>query len=193
LEQERGKLLQLQKERESVANKVDSLLILREDIEEATFIIQTVSKETQEQVQFFIEDIAQEAINSIFGQDTYIFRAEFVMRRGKTECDFFLMEGENRIQPMEATGGGVVDIIAFALRAALWSLDKTHRNVLILDEPFRFLSRDLHEQAGDMLRTLSQRLGLQIIMVSHSGELIETADRVFVISKQQGISKIQIE
>ena len=45
----------------------------------------------------------------------------------------------------------------------------------------RFLSRDLHHKATEMLKEISEKLGLQIIMVTHSEELIEAADKVFTI------------
>ena len=43
------------------------------------------------------------------------------------------------------------------------------------------LSRDLHHKAAEMLKEISEKLGLQIIMVTHSEELIEAADKVFTI------------
>ena len=49
---------------------------------------------------------------------------------------------------------------------------------MIFDEPFKFLSRDLHEKASYMLKEISERFKMQIIMVSHSQELIDSADKI---------------
>ena len=60
-------------------------------------------------------------------------------------------------------------------------------------EPFRFISRDLQQRAGEILKVLSNRMQLQIIMVSHIGEIIDVADKVFEVKKdKQGISKVLI-
>jgi DNA repair exonuclease SbcCD ATPase subunit len=62
--------------------------------------------------------------------------------------------------------------------------------VIILDEPFRFLSKDLQPRAGEMMNKLCKSLGLQIICVTHSQEIIENSDRIFEVTIKDGISKI---
>ena len=95
---------------------------------------------------------------------------------------------------MNASGGGVVDLTAFALRIACYVLENNTDNVIILDEPFRFISRDLQERAGKILKTLSNKLGIQIIMVTHIKELIDCADKVFEVKKNaDGISEIEVK
>ena len=66
----------------------------------------------------------------------------------------------------------------------LWSLGKTRR-LIVLDEPFRYLSTDLQPKAGEMLRKLSQRLKLQVIMVTHEEEMMEIADRLFSVKLEK--------
>jgi len=65
------------------------------------------------------------------------------------------------------------------------------RNTFALDEPFRFVSRNLQPQASLMLREISQKVGLQVVMVSHSEDLIESADRVFRVSLRKGVSVVE--
>jgi DNA repair exonuclease SbcCD ATPase subunit len=52
-----------------------------------------------------------------------------------------------------------------------------------LDEPFKNLSKDLQSKAGEILKLLSQKLGIQIIMITHEQELMEIADKTFEIQK----------
>ena len=120
-------------------------------------------------------------------------RETFVMKRGKTEADLFFVRDGNRVTPLEASGYGMVDIASFALRVAMWSLQRPRsRNVLVLDEPLKFLSRGYQSKASTMLKEISRKLGLQIIMVSHSQELIESADRVFGVSIKDGVSGVSV-
>ena len=116
---------------------------------------------------------------------------EFIIKRNKTECELYFVKDGELIDPLTASGGGAVDVASFALRVALWCLaPQRTRNTLILDEPFRFLSRDLMYKAGDMLKRLSEKLGLQIIMVSHAEDLIDGANKVFQIKIKKGISEV---
>lgn len=80
---------------------------------------------------------------------------------------------------------------SFALRCAFWSLKKT-RHTLVLDEPFKFLSRDLIPKAAEMVQMISKELNLQIIMVSHIPDFIDSADKVFVVSQTMGESSVAL-
>jgi DNA repair exonuclease SbcCD ATPase subunit len=52
------------------------------------------------------------------------------------------------------------------------------------------LSKDMMPKAAAMLAEVSQRLGLQIIIVSHSQELIEGADKWFTVAINKGVSHV---
>ena len=130
------------------------------------------------------------ALSGVF-PDPYQFKLRFVVRRGKTEADLLFLRGEQEIDPLSASGGGVVDVAAFALRVALWRLSNGLRPVLILDEPAKFVSASLRENVGKMLKELSGRLGLQIIMITHIQEFAEIADRTFEVSKKDGSSSVR--
>jgi DNA repair exonuclease SbcCD ATPase subunit len=161
--------------------------------EQAREIIREVGLKTQQQLQVHISDITTLALDAIF-DDPYKLVVEFVQRRNKTECDLLFERDEQRITPLSASGGGPVDVAAFALRVASWSMQNPRsRNVLILDEPFRFLSVNLLPKAGEMLNQLSEKLDLQIIMVTHEEELAEMADRIFQVSMKKGKSIVEVE
>lgn len=156
-------------------------------IETAQTIVQTVAQQTQEKLQYHISELVSLALGTVF-PDPYQLQLEFVIKRGKTEADLYLIKNGEKYHPLSSAGGGVVDITSFALRIALWSLRPPRtRNTLILDEPFRFLSRNLQPKAGEMLKQISERLGIQIIMVSHNEDVIESADKVFQVTKKKGV------
>jgi DNA repair exonuclease SbcCD ATPase subunit len=77
------------------------------------------------------------------------------------------------------------------LRISAFALESGTDNLIILDEPFKFISRDLQERAGEILKKLSEKMKLQIIMVTHIPEFIEVADKVFEVRKnEKGVSRI---
>lgn len=158
--------------------------------EQAREIIREVGLKTQQQLMYHISDITSLALEAVF-PDPYELVVEFVERRNKTECDLYFERDRYRINPLSAAGGGAVDVASFALRVASWSMKlPKSRNTLILDEPFRYLSTNLLPKAGEMLKQISKQLNLQIIMITHSQELIENADKGFQIRIQKGESKI---
>lgn len=158
--------------------------------ERAREIVKTVALATQEQLTFHISDVATLALEAVFN-DPYKLQVEFIQRRNKTECDLFFTRDDTRMDPLDASGGGAVDVAAFALRIASWSMARPRsRNVIVLDEPLRFLSEDNQERASQMIKELSEKLGLQFIIVTHNETLTAYADRVFEVKIRKGISKV---
>lgn len=161
-------------------------------IEEAQAIIQATAKVTQEELQYHISDLVSLALKAVF-DEPYKLEVEFVMKRGRTEAELWFVRDGERVHPLSASGGGAVDVASFALRVALWALSYPRsRPVLILDEPFKFLSSGLQVRAGDMLKAISEKLNLQIIMVSHVPDLIESSDKVFEVRLKNGVSQVKI-
>jgi DNA repair exonuclease SbcCD ATPase subunit len=203
----RNKLEKLKGKKEEVQDKISSLT---EEIqsktkslkrhEKAREVIREVGMKTQQQLQYHISDITSLALESVF-KDPYELAVEFVQRRNKTECDLYFVRDGNKIDPMTASGVGAVDIAAFALRIAAWSMQTPHtRPVIILDEPFKHLKGlEPNKLVLEMIHEISKRLGIQIIMVSDERipreDIIEAADKVFEVTahkvKGNKISKVK--
>ena len=171
------------KEKEAELGK---LATLAETIEEAQAFLQRVARDTQEQIRFHLEGIVNLALDTVFPM-CYTFRIVYEVKRNKTEARMCLLMGEREIDPMYSNGGGVKDILSFAVRIALLLLSK-NRKLLVLDEPFKFISEDLKEAAFSIMKRLSDELGIQIIAVTHDVGMIEIADKVIRIRKKGGIS-----
>jgi len=191
LEQQKGQKQQIEN---SILALKQSLIEIRRNLnrhEQAREIVRTVGLETQRQLQYNISDITSLALEAVF-PDPYELKVEFVERRNKTECDLKFVRGDMEIDPLTASGVGAVDVAAFALRIASWSMARPRtRNVIILDEPFRFLSENYQDQASQMLKELSTKLGIQFIIVTHEMTLASYADRTFEVSIHKGISKVK--
>lgn len=162
-----------------------------ETVEKAQVFLQTVAKNTQDKLRYHIEDIVQLALDTCFpGQ--YDFDVEFEIKRGRTETVLSFVKDGEKVNPLDAAGGGAADLAAFALRIAAWTLGHSD-NTIILDEPFRFLSKDLQPKAGEIMKRLSEKLGLQFIMVTHNPDIIEVSDRVFKVARNKRRSVVTVE
>lgn len=141
-------------------------------LEEAQVFLQTISVEVQNKIHERVGGIVTSCLASVFAEP-YEFAIVFEEKRGKTEGRFVLrrngMELEN---PQDAIGGGVIDVAAFALRLACLMLVRPRlRHVLVLDEPFRFVSAGYREAVREMLIQLSEKFDIQFIVVTHMDEL----------------------
>lgn len=186
----RGQQTQTQKNLTKAENRLSQYQSSLELHEQAREVLRQAGLKTQQALAFHISEITTLALQAVF-DDPYDLVVEFVERRNKTECDLYFERNGQKVNPMEAAGGGAVDVAAFALRVASWSMENPRsRNTIILDEPMRFLSTGLQPKASEMLQQLSERLGLQFIIVTHEEELTEQADKIFEVSKQGKVSQV---
>lgn len=155
------------------------------DALKAREVINIVAKETQQQLEMRITNIVTMALAAVF-PDPYEFKLVFSERRNQTEADLLLVRDGEEISPVDGAGGGVLDVVSFALRIAVL-LMSGYRRVIILDEPFRHLSADLQSKASEMMKMLSDKLGIQFIMVSHEEGIIDCADNIITIKKGQTV------
>lgn len=160
--------------------------------EKAQAILQHVANETQRVLQYHIEGTVDLAMEAIF-PNPYKLKMEFTGGgKGEVKCTMMFERDGSVVPPLASCGGGVIDVAGFALRLALWSMARPRtRPVLVLDEPFKFLSKDLQSKSVEMLQEVSKRLQLQIIMVSHDVEAMMGADKLFVVEQRRGISNLK--
>lgn len=175
----------------SLSDSKDAITELEEDIVDrikVRTILQQVAQDIQSSFKVRLSEIVTLALCTIF-DETYIFNIDFVQKRNKTETEIYIMKGDVRLSPLDSMGGGVLQVISFALRLSLFLLKTPRlRNTIILDEPFSFLSKDHQEKAGELLLTLSKKLGIQFIVVTHSDFMV--GDSTFEVINTNNISKV---
>ena len=164
-------------QRDQARSEVDRLTQRKKDIDAAVAIIQGVAAATQDQLRVRLEDINQTALD-VVSPGSYTFKVEFTPRRGRTEVDMWLDKDGTRMDPLDSNGGGVVDVISLALRICCLTLS-TNARVLLLDEPFKFIRGRARQRLGDMLKAISRRLGIQVVMVADVSDTGIIPDREF--------------
>ena len=156
-------------------------------------ILREVGIKTQEQLQYHISNITSLALKAVF-DDPYELDIDFVKKRNNTECELHFVRNDHKIEPLEGAGVGAVDVASFSLRIASWSMQRPHpRPVIILDEPFKHLSTDLQPRASEMIKEISEKLNLQLIIITHEEELEQEADNIIKIANKNGKSYIKGE
>ena len=186
--QMKGRKEQLETDLKRVKKNIKQAEQRQEDVLRARTVLQKVAQETQNKLVYHISNIVNMALGSVL-PDPYKLVIHFPERRNTVECDLLFEKDGEEMKPETSSGGGALDIAAFALRCVFWSFEQT-RPIIILDEPFRYVSVDLQSKVGDMLKSISEKLGLQIIMVSHLLNIIAGADKIFEVTQTKGRSKI---
>lgn len=190
LNQKQGQRKLLIQQREDCIETTKKNKLDYENHLKARGIIQIVSSETQKKLEYQISNLVSSALASVF-TNPYKFNLLFVQRRNKMEADLIFSKDSNETNDLINTaGGGAVDIASFALRVALWSIKRT-RPVMIIDEAFRFLSLDLQQKASDMIKEISSKLNIQVILISHLPGMIKAADKVIEIEQRNGESYVK--
>lgn len=190
------KIMKLKEEKDRITSEVSELKEklseiqkLLADIEEARIITNKIAILTQNEIKIKLSHIVTLAIKAITGKNKYEFCIEFVEKREKTEIGFWLKDNrtKEKYSPFDV-GGGIVDIISFSLRIAIWSLSGA-RNILIFDEPFKHLSKQLHKNATTFITEVSKELNLQMIIITQSNLLL--VGKIFGVKNISGKSYIK--
>lgn len=160
-------------------------------LDEALNFVIEVDIKTRENLEFAVSKIASEALSSIFEEDAYQLEADFVSRRGQTECDIgFKKGGRSFADPEFESGGGAVNVASYALRISIMTIGEV-MPVLIADQPFRDLSARHHEDFIEFFKKVSEEMGMQMIIISHLPKQIEAASKTFEIEKGRVINDFE--
>jgi len=143
-----------------------------EEADDANAIVQAVATIVQEKAHKQISQVVTKCLQTVFEEEAYEFSIIFEQKRGKTEARLVFLRNGNELDPITSSGGGAVDVAAFALRISCLLVSRPAlRRTIILDEPFKFLSAKYRGRVANMLTTLSEELNVQFIMVTHIKEL----------------------
>lgn len=160
--------------RVSYRNVYTSLKETQEELQHITTaneIVQKIAQMIQEQAHQKIAEVVSNCLSAVF-DEPYIFKILFERKRNRTEAKLVFERNGMEIDPMTASGGGVIDVASFALRISCLMLNKPPlRKVLIMDEPFKYVSEEYRDRVRILLETLSEEMGIQFIMVTHIQEL----------------------
>lgn len=193
----KGQREQVLKAIETLDNKIKIQKRYLYRYDKAMEIVRQVGLMTQKQLEYHLSEQVSLALASVF-DDPYKLKVVFQEKRGKTEAELLFERRGLTVRPFGAVGGGAIDVAALALRLAYLSMrvDKKVRPILFLDEPFaRLKGEDANRRALMLIREISRKLKVQIVMISDERipreDIIENADRVFLVTQKKGVSSVE--
>lgn len=165
------------------------------NLERAAHVLTKFGDERQAEAQQQIEGLVTQGLRTIFEDQALSFHVIPVVRSKRPEVDFIVRStiGSTAVDTdvMDGRGGGLAATVGFLLRVVILLLSRDRQDtVLLLDETFAFLSEDRHAAMAQFLRELTDKTGVQIVMVTHTPALAEHADRIYHFEQRDGATTV---
>ena len=168
--------------REQERQLLDRIEAIRNEIERTTkekALITKASEWAREQAKSRVDHLTTNALQHILEEDISC-EAVIEEKRGRPHVDFIIHSTSTHdhlpVQglPEDSSGGGVADVLGIVLQVIL-----DQRGPFIIDEKTKQLSRDRIIRLSSFLREICEQMQVQMIMLSHETELIESSHRTF--------------
>ena len=166
------------------------ILLYQKDISKYTSVVpffEQCSTIAREQTKHKIESLVTMAIQTVMNDQQFEFKISMEINRGQLEAYFVIKNGGVEGVPEDTFGNSLIDVIDTFLMLILGYLLDI-KGIIALDEPFRMVDADNTENASQFLVKMSKELNRQIICITHSTILSNHADKIFRVTKQDGIS-----
>jgi DNA repair exonuclease SbcCD ATPase subunit len=174
-------------------NRVDELTTELGTLDSETNVL-TFASTTLEQL---LKSVSVESVESIESLVTYGLKVSFPdqnlrfkikidQKRGSQHFEPILIHKEVEAPILLAFGGGAAAVVSLLLRIIVirrFGLAP----VLLLDEPFAYVSAEYVPNVAKLLRELSDQLGFTFILVSHQPKFVEYSTKAYqAVETSQG-------
>ena len=182
----------LKKQAESKKRQED-LVLATDNHVIASIFLQTLSDTTRHKVLDRISSIVSDALQQIKDPNLE-FKMNLTTERNQMDLKFVVVDKKTKHEYdiLNSCGGSIADIVSFPLKfSLLMKWEPSLSRIMILDESFKFVSVIDQEPLGEFIRQVSEKLGLQVILVTHSPTLSAKAHRIFQVTKKGSESIIE--
>lgn len=136
------------------------------------------------------ESLLTEGLKAVFDDMDLSVRSEVEVQRGKVSVDFYTVQTQPNGVKTEAAGtdayGGSVSVVQSVLLRVVVTMRRGMRPLLLLDESLGAVAEQYVPRVGQFLRLLSERVGMDILAVTHNPVLVEAAHKAYRIRKDNG-------
>lgn len=190
--QRKGQYDRLLEERKTCITELDKVKEQLTVLLQTRLVFQVAAEAARERAREHIQGLVTSALQSVFGPDIS-FEVILEEKRERPEAEFLVAStygGTARVanRPEDARGGGVVDIVSLALRAALLAGARLE-GFIVFDEPAKHVSEQYSRAAAELLKSLSEDMERQVIMVTHNAHLAEVGEISYRVEMRNGQSE----
>lgn len=136
------------------------------------------------------QELLTEGLQAIFDDLDLSVRAAVDVKHGKVSVELLTVQTQadgtkTEGAPTDAYGGSVATVESVLLRVVVLTR-RGLKPLLLLDESLGAVAEHYVPRVGQFLALLCERMGLDILAVSHNPVLVEAANRAYRIQKKDG-------
>lgn len=141
------------------------------------------------------QKLLTEGLQAVFDDLDLSVRAQVEVQRGKVSVDLVTVQNQadgtvTEGSSTEAYGGSVSTVQSVLLRIVVLTR-RGLRPLLLLDESLGAVAEHYVPRVGQFLALLSDRLGIDILVVSHNPIIVEAAKHSYRIAKTAGAASFK--
>jgi len=163
-------------------------------VKQATQFLEEVSSSRRGVMKHRIEEVVTEALKLIYGVD-YRVELTYTVKNNRSCLDIQMVrtttQGEVR-REIGGFGGGVADSISVPLRLMVLLGSKQVARICVLDECYKHMDVERIELVAEFLKTLTDKLGMQVIICTHHAVIRDRADKTYLVSESNGKSTVRV-
>lgn len=126
-----------------------------------------------------IDNLVTYGLKTVIHDQDLKFKSVSSQKRDKLWIDLHtIKDGTIEGSALDMSGGGVVVIESYILRMLVLVQEKLKR-FAFLDEPFKQVSTEYIPAVSKLCKELCDKLKIDLLIVSHSEELLEHADHIY--------------
>ncbi len=134
-----------------------------------------------------VESLLTEGLSAVFSDQQISVRSEVGVSRGKVSVDLITTQKQadgtiSEGSTIDAFGGAVTTVQSVLLRLIV-VMRRGLRPVLLLDETLPAFDANYVDAMGKFLRLLCERIGVDILLVTHNTALVEASHRAYRIRR----------
>jgi len=130
-------------------------------------------------------------LNAVIPDQTLTFKCDVITERGKPSVELLTINKDDVSgNALEGFGGSVAQIQSLILRILAIVQLKLYP-LLVLDESLNAVSVEYLPNLSLLLRELADKLGINILLVTHNKEILEHAHRVYQATESMGGLRIE--
>lgn len=134
-----------------------------------------------------VENLLTEGLSAVFTDQQISVRSEVGVTRGKVSVELITTQKQadgtiSEGSTIDAFGGAVTTVQSVLLRLIV-VMRRGLRPVLLLDEALPAFDANYVDAMGKFLRLLCERMGVDILLVTHNPALVEASHRAYRIKR----------
>lgn len=174
----------------TLRDRLASIQIEQELLIAARELFQKVSMLVRYRISDRFAELATEALRFIFQRDDLKFIVNLDVKGNLPVASFAVEIDGHEVDPREALGGSIYEIIGVCLRLICLEVFKL-RGPLILDEPLRSVDEVNLQRGLEFILQYCRSTGRQLFIVTHNNQIARCADKLFEVTQEDGVSFVR--